>query len=84
MITRIYVEKFGKSQILVHGQRPFGEGPTEMVLNCSEEQFQKGWINWAIKGHMIQDALPFLDATEREFLITGMDEKEQTEFYRED
>lgn len=56
---------------------------TSMDLNCTFEEYNTALSIWE-KGAMIQDAFPFLNATEREFLMTGMDAKEQAEFYGEE
>lgn len=42
-----------------------------MTFDCSREQFEAG-IMARQAGAMIQDALPFLSADEREFLLSGM------------
>jgi len=47
-----------------------------MVLDITIEQVQE-WMN----GKLIQDAFPNLTAVEREFLISGMSEAEQKEFF---
>ncbi len=41
-----------------------------MELNCTEEQLEAGVREWT-RGILIQDAFPFLDAGEREFIKTG-------------
>lgn len=48
----------------------------EMELDITENQ----WRNY-MAGMLVQQAFPNLDATEREFLITGMSEKEQKEVF---
>lgn len=48
----------------------------EMDLDITENQ----WRNYQA-GMLVQNAFPNLNATEREFLITGMSEEEQKEMF---
>lgn len=49
----------------------------EMDLDITVEQIQE----WQ-KGALIQEVMPHLSATEREFLISGMSPEEQKEVFR--
>ena len=44
---------------------------TQMVINCSIKQYQKG-VEKYNKGALIQDAFPNLSVDEREFLLSGL------------
>lgn len=55
--------------ILIKARTPFGN--TEMVINCTREQYERGCRAYQ-GGKMMQDAFRFLSADEREFLISGM------------
>jgi len=55
------------------------ENTPSMIMKCSFEQYLNGME--AYKTSCIQDAFRFLDSTEREFLMTGMDAEEQDRFY---
>jgi hypothetical protein len=52
----------------------------EATLKLTAEQFAK----WKVKGMLIQDALPHLTLTEREFLMTGSTPEEWGEAWKED
>lgn len=43
----------------------------QMQINCSAKQYLDG-LKAYVEGAMIQDAFPFLDAGEREFLMSGI------------
>lgn len=43
-----------------------------IVVKASLVQMELAWYQWADQGKMIQDAFSFLDADEREFLMTAM------------
>ena len=51
-----------------------------LVEHCLE-QISQGWYDWQIKGKNIQDAFPFLASHEREFLLTGLTNKEWEEIF---
>ena len=42
----------------------------EMEINCTQEQLDAGVRAWT-SGTLIQNAFPFLNADEREFIMTG-------------
>ncbi len=49
-----------------------------MDLPITSDQLDS-WMN----GKLIQNAMPHLTATQREFLITGMSEEEQNKLYNQ-
>lgn len=53
---------------------------TRMALNCTEEEFEYGYYVWQ-QGESIQEAFSFLNATEREFIKTGMGYLEQSKIF---
>ena len=53
-----------------------------MKLPLRSEEFVLGMEKWNA-GALIQDAFPLLNSTQREFLMTGMDEQEQNEMFKE-
>jgi hypothetical protein len=55
-------------------------GDTEMCLPMTLKQFNVGMKKYD-KGEHIKDAFPHLSKTCQEFLISGMDEKMQKEFF---
>lgn len=63
--------------MLIHLKSAFSGQINSMNLDVTEDQL----ILWKVKNYLIQDAMPNLNEVEREFLITGMTEEEQTEFY---
>jgi hypothetical protein len=44
----------------------------EIVVDHSIQRMSQGWYEWTMEGESIQNAFPFLDASEREFLMTGI------------
>jgi hypothetical protein len=54
----------------------------EMHLNISSQEFLECNKKWK-DGMMIQEAFPMLNATEREFLMTGLLPGEQDEIFKE-
>ena len=46
-------------------------GNRSMNFGCTAETLWEGVTSW-ITGESVQDAFPFLDASEREFLLTGL------------
>jgi len=63
--------------MLIHLRSAFSGQINSMNLDVTEDQL----ILWKVKNYLIQDAMPNLNEVEREFLITGMTEEEQIEFY---
>jgi hypothetical protein len=47
-----------------------------IIIEHSIEQISQGWWDWQIEGKKIQEAFPFLNSDEREFLLTGLTSKE--------
>jgi hypothetical protein len=54
--------------VLIQASTPFGQ--KEMVLNCTPDQYLAGLKSYK-EGALMQNAFPFLNADEREFLISG-------------
>ena len=52
-----------------------------MIFNLPIKVFEHGMSAWLKDGRYVQDAFPSLNATQREFLLTGMSEDEQNKFY---
>lgn len=71
MIDLLYNKK-GKVKIIAEG--PFGE--SEMVLPMTENDFELALGKWDA-GELVQVAFPTLNASQREFLMTGMNPKQQ-------
>lgn len=63
--------------MLIHLRSSFSGQINSMNLDVTEDQL----ILWKVKNYLIQDAMPNLNEVEREFLISGMTEEEQIEFY---
>jgi len=63
--------------MLIHLRSAFSGQINSMNLDVTEDQL----VLWKVKNYLIQDAMPNLNEVEREFLITGMTEEEQIEFY---
>ena len=51
-------------------------GTSRMTLPMNEEQFKKCHASWQ-GGKLIQQAFPLLNATQREFLMTGIASNEE-------
>jgi hypothetical protein len=56
----------------------------EIVVEHSIQRMSQGWYEWTMEGESIQDAFSFLDAGEREFLMTGILDDEWNELFREE
>ena len=48
----------------------------KIIVEFQIEQLFISWYEWQIKGKKIQDAFPYLVASEREFLLTGLTNEE--------
>jgi hypothetical protein len=59
---------------VVHADGHFGAN--SMNIKLSYDEFEEGYEKWK-GGELIQNAFPTLSSVEREFLMTGMDEKTQ-------
>jgi hypothetical protein len=78
----ITYEKHDKNSVLVHAKGGLF-GNNDMIIPMPENQFTNGMIHWLNDGQMVQDAFPTLNATQRDFLLTGMSEKQQSEMENE-
>jgi len=50
----------------------------------SVEMMTNDFLLWRDKGVLVQDALPYLSAEEREFLVSGINPTEWSELYEDD
>ncbi len=71
-------ETVHENMILVKAKGFLGE--TEMCIPLTMDQFKQGMKKYN-QGEHIKDAFPHLSKTGQEFLISGMDEKMQKEFF---
>jgi hypothetical protein len=68
---------------------PLDEDTTEIVTEGKKivvhqpwDKINQGWYDWMMGMH-IQNAFPFLTPSEREFLLTGLTDKEWKELFGE-
>lgn len=71
-------ETANKNTIMVKAKGFLGE--SEMIIPLTLDEFKYGMQKYA-DGQMIQNVYPGLSSTQREFLISGLDEKQQKEIY---
>jgi hypothetical protein len=71
-------ETANKNMILVKAKGFLGE--SEMLIPLTPAEFKEGMQKCA-DGQMIQNVFPKLSSTQREFLISGLDEKQQKEIF---
>lgn len=62
---------------------PFTGKVSQMNLPISEEEFNRRATAWQ-NGTLIQDAFPMLDASQREFIKTGITPQEWDNMFGED
>lgn len=55
-----------------------------IVANASYVQVIQSWFIWEYKNEPVQEAFPYLNAAEREFLISGSTEEEWNEMFGEE
>lgn len=67
--------------VLIVAKTPFGE--KQMQINCTAEQYLEGLEKYK-KGAMMQSAFHFLNAEEREFLISGTTPEEWARMFPEE
>lgn len=72
-----------------HTINPIGDGEIEvrignktMTFECTKDLYLRGYVAYQ-QGVLMQDAFPFLKASEREFLISGTTPQEWEEMYAE-
>ena len=53
----------------------------EIVVDHSIQRMSQGWYEWTMEGTSIQYAFPFLNPSEREFLMTGILDSEWDELF---
>lgn len=56
----------------------------EITVDHSIQRMSQGWYEWTQEGESIQNAFPFLQPSEREFLMTGILDDEWNELFREE
>ena len=54
------------------------------TLNMTFERFLYAYSTWKIKGAKIQDAFPTLNASEREFIMSGTNDEEWDAMFGEE
>lgn len=54
------------------------------TLNIGFERFIYAYNAWKIKGELIQNAFPTLNASEREFIMTGISDEEWDTMFGEE
>lgn len=47
-------------------------GGKEIIVQARYTDVDQAWYNWTMKRYFIQDAFPFLNADQREFIKTGL------------
>ena len=55
----------------------------DMLIKCTYEEYKVGRYRYQ-RGELIQDAFPFLNNSEREFLVSGFTLAEQNNLFDED
>jgi hypothetical protein len=55
-----------------------------ITVNQPLETMNQSWYRWTMRGDFVQDAFRFLNADEREFLMTGITGEEWNELFPED
>jgi len=55
----------------------------EIVVDASLDRMNQAWYNWTMKGQFVQDAFKFLNAGQREFLLTGITEERWKQIFSE-
>ena len=43
-----------------------------IIVDANIRELDQAWYNWKVKGYYVQDAFHFLNAEQREFLMTGL------------
>ena len=72
---------FKNSKVLIQIETGAGK-VKEITLNCSSRQYVDGMRAYR-EGQLIQNAFPFLNADEREFLMTGITPEEWDAMFKE-
>jgi hypothetical protein len=62
--------------MLIRKLSPMTGKINEMEVDCTNDELEA----WQ-RGKLIQDAMPRADATQREFLISGLTAEEQKQFF---
>ena len=73
--------RFGEEYILrqeveydgtLTGRTTIQTGTKSITVDHTIDKVNMGWYAWLVQGKFIQDAFPFLNADEREFLMTSL------------
>lgn len=80
------VQEIDKNSVYVTMAKPkWIEGDdNSMILLLSEKDFRARWTIWKDYGKPIQEAFDILSVEQREFLLTGMSEEEQSNVFSEE
>jgi hypothetical protein len=80
------VNNYGRQYHLLElsgGRTQIRTGIKTIVINHDIEKVSQAWYDWTMRGELIQVAFPFLDNSEREFLITAMTPEEWDSLFSE-
>jgi hypothetical protein len=58
-------------------------GRKSIVVDTPIDRVSQGWYSWQMNGALIQDAFPYLNNVEREFIMTGITQAEWDELFGE-
>lgn len=81
-MMRHYAYPFDSGSFVLVSTEPGRRGKT-MALHCTPEQYRKGVADYKA-GKLIQDAFPFLNDGEREFLLTGITPEEWNTMFEDE
>ena len=56
-------------------------GDKELIINFNIERLNQSWYDWTCGNKLVQNAFPYLNDSEREFLITGMTDREWNDMF---
>ena len=59
-----------------------GPGDKSIFVDATLEQVNQAWYNW-MNGKFVQDAFPFMNVDQREFIMTGITSSEWEEIFAE-
>jgi len=79
MGMKYYIEELGDRKTRIKSL----DLQKEIVVEHSIQRISQGWYNWTQEGDSIQTAFPFLNPSEREFLMTGIMDSEWDELFGE-
>jgi hypothetical protein len=86
MLTSKKRNRFGQIFILmecnVHQTRVV-EGDDEIIVDATLHQMIRAWDQWCMNGMLVQRAFPFLNANQREFIMTGKTQAQWEEMLKD-